>query len=143
MLFPFGYGLSYTVFKVDDVRVNKTSGTAEDEVTVSATVENTGSVAGSQVLQVYIGPAEDNVSSVKRPQKILAGWAKARNLVAGKSETVSISVPLRAVQYWDEEKYSWVVPKGKYSVTVATSSSSKDVVSRQEVEIPEEATFKP
>lgn len=145
VLFPFGYGLSYTTFDISNAQVSSTSVRPTEDFKVSARVSNTGSVAGSEVLQVYAGPAEGQSScSVDRPKKILAGWAKVKDLAAGETKEVSVTVNVRdSLTYWDESRYKWVVPKGKYVVYISSSSADTDVVKTLEVEVSEEGVFEP
>lgn len=144
VLFPFGYGLSYTTFKTSNISTSASTIKPTDNFTISASISNTGSVAGSETLQVFVGPGSDNKCAVDRPQKILAGWAKVKDLAAGAKEDVSAEISVKeAMQYWDEERYKWVVPKGKYIVYVGTSSAEKDVVEKIEVEVAEGGEFDP
>lgn len=146
VLFPFGYGLSYTTFDITDANLSTTKVKPSDSFDVSACVHNTGSATGSEVLQVYVGPAEEEVSTcpLARAKKILAGWVKIQNLKPGDKEIVSTTVSVKdSMSYWDEAKYRWIVPKGSYIVYIGTSSAEKDVVSSLNIEVLEEGTFEP
>jgi beta-glucosidase len=117
VLFPFGHGLSYTTFAFSDLAV-----TADvEELTVSLTVTNTGSVAGAEVVQLYV--SQDN-PSIPRPPKELKGFKKIF-LQPGASEVVEIKVQVKyAASFWDEERSAWVVEKDTYRVLVGDSSAS-------------------
>ncbi|MCI6207147.1 MAG: glycoside hydrolase family 3 C-terminal domain-containing protein, partial [Corynebacterium glucuronolyticum] len=110
--FPFGYGLSYTTFSLSDVTV---SGSASG-VQVSATVTNTGSVDGKDVVQVYLG-----IPSEGQPAKRLVGFAKV-SVAAGQSEKVEISIDAEASNHplsvWDVAAHDFVVPSGEFTVYV-------------------------
>lgn len=107
-LYPFGYGLSYTSFRYDDLHV--TSGTA---LTVSFRVTNTGKRAGADVPQVY----------VVRPGKAkrLIGWGKP-DLEPGKSEVVSVTADPRVLADFDATAQRWVVPAGPVRIEIARSA---------------------
>lgn len=87
-LYPFGYGLSYTTFAIDNIRLDKTSFTPGETLTVTADVTNTGDRAGEFVVQLYI---RDLVGSVTRPVKELKGF---RKIELDKGEKMQVSFPL-------------------------------------------------
>ena len=142
VLFPFGYGLSYTTFSTSDVQISSITVSANDTLTISATVKNTGKVTGSETLQVYVGAVE--AEKLGRPKKELAGFAKARQLQAKQTEKVQVQVSVKeSFSHWDEERYGWVVPAGKYTVTIGTSSAERDVCERIGVIVEKEGFFEP
>lgn len=124
--YPFGYGLSYATFDVHDVTVAKT-GPRSAEVTV--TVTNTSDVAGAETVQVYVAPPK---AKVARPVHELKGFAKVA-LAPGESKSVTIVLDDRAFAYWSERFDDWHVEGGTYTVEVGVSS--RDIVSRLDVEI--------
>lgn len=114
-LFAFGHGLLYTTFAVDSVLVSH----KDDKVAVSAKVTNTGSVAGAEVVQVYVAPVSPRIG---RPVKELRDFAKVR-LDPGESQTVHVTLPvLEATAYWDNYNKKWLSEKGRYRVLVGTAS---------------------
>ncbi|MFT4137240.1 glycoside hydrolase family 3 protein [Microbacterium sp.] len=115
--YPFGHGLAYTDFDYSDLEVS--AGAGDEAATVSVTVRNTGARAGSEVVQVYVG--ELPTDAVLTPPQQLAGFAKVR-LEAGASERVSVSVPRRAVSYFDVGAHAWATPAGEVEVRVGRSS---------------------
>ncbi len=118
--FPFGFGLSYTTFELSDLTV-ATSGSVVDgslSATVSVTVANTGSVAGAEVVQVYVC---DDESTVGRPVRELKGFAKVQ-LNPGGSEQVTIELDQRAFSYWSVPHHGWVVEPGVFTIEVGRSS---------------------
>ncbi len=114
-LFPFGYGLSYTEFAFDDLRVAQA--VAPDAVTVSVTVRNTGGRAGSAVVQVYVGELP---ASVPTPARQLAGFTRI-TLAPGASGVATIAIPRRVLSYWDELAHAWVLPSGRVALYVGDS----------------------
>ncbi|PBK67496.1 glycoside hydrolase family 3 protein [Armillaria solidipes] len=120
-LFAFGHGLSYTTFSLSDLSISKPLYTDGDvTVAVSFTITNTGSLSGSQVIQVYTSlPA---TFELIHPSLQLKAFAKVRDLAPGKSESVDIKLDKYAVSYWDDKINSWVVEKGNYGVMVGLSS---------------------
>lgn len=121
IVFPFGYGLSYTTFEYSNARLSAKNINNGDDITVTVTVKNTGSVAGKEVVQVYIG---DDKASVIRPQKELKGFAKV-SLKAGESKDVNITIPFDALKFYDENKHDWVAEPGTFKAYVG--SSSRDI----------------
>ncbi len=119
-LFGFGFGLSYTTFDLSDVAVDATTTDGTTPVTVSATVANTGDVAGAEVVQVYLG-----IPVAGQPPKRLVGFRKVA-LEAGESRTVSITVDPGATNHpfsvWSENARDFVVEPGAYTVYVGTSA---------------------
>ncbi|ANS76719.1 glycosyl hydrolase [Paenibacillus yonginensis] len=93
--YPFGYGLSYTTFAYDNLRISRTSMTVEESALVTVDVTNTGGMAGSEVVQLYIS---DAVSAVSRPFMELKGFAKVA-LEPGETKTVSFEIGVEQLQY--------------------------------------------
>ncbi len=119
--FPFGHGLSYTTFAYSDLQVEVTTDGPEPRVEVSLTVTNTGSRAGAEVVQLYVG---DPIASVYRPVQELRGFRKLR-LEPGASAEVSIELDHRAFAYWHTSRGEWVVEGGAFQIRVG--SSSRDI----------------
>ena len=98
-LFPFGFGLSYTTFALQDAAVQKAADDGELFATVTVNVSNTGSVAGETVVQLY---ARHEGLSVVQPKKRLAAWARVA-LAPGESKTITLKVLKKRVALWDYE----------------------------------------
>lgn len=117
-LFPFGHGLSYTVFCLSDLSVTSTSST---EVNISLKIRNTGVRDGAEVEQIYISPVKPRIN---RPPKELKGFKKVF-MQAG--EVVQVQTKLyvrRCTRYWDEYSSRWSSEAGDYSVLVGCSSGT-------------------
>jgi beta-glucosidase len=113
-LFPFGYGLTYTSFELDDLRVNP-----EDAATysVSVGVTNTGDRPGAAVVQLYVGfPA-----STAEPPNQLKGFAKIP-LEPGSSRRVEMMLDSSSFPTWSETANDWIVEPGTYTLRVGSSS---------------------
>lgn len=99
VLFPFGYGLSYTTFACSNLRLSASEITDQETLTATVTVTNTGTCAGKTVVQLYVG---DKVSSVLRPVRELKGFEKVA-LAPGESKDISFVLYKRAFAYWNTE----------------------------------------
>ena len=119
VLFPFGHGLSYTTFEFGEPRIDRKSMKENGTVTVTVPVTNTGAVAGSEVVQLYIADAE---ASVDRPMKELKGFAKVV-LEPGQKADVSFTIGKDALSFFDAEKHAWVAEKGVFRAIVAASAT--------------------
>ena len=121
-LFAFGFGLSYTTFELSDVVVSGTDNDGTQPIEVSLTVTNTGSAAGAEVPQVYLG-----IPSKDQPPKRLVGFTKVF-LEPGESQRVTISVDPAATNHplsvWDAGTNAFVVPRGEFTVWVGTASDN-------------------
>ena len=118
-LFPFGYGLSYTTFAFSHEHVTAHGGPDNPSFTVSATVTNTGSRAGAEVTQLYVG----DPSSTGEPPKQLEGFAKV-TLQPLQSTQVSFTVTKSDISYWSTAANGWAVAPGNYRFMIGDSSAS-------------------
>ena len=107
--FPFGYGMSYTTFAYSDM--------AADEQGVSLTVTNTGSVAGTEIVQLYI--AKKN-SELFRPAKELKGFARV-TLAPGEKQRITITLDDKAFRFWNVRANRWEIEGGEYELLVGAS----------------------
>jgi beta-glucosidase len=117
--FPFGYGLSYTTFAYSNPKVSATTFKDVNGVTVSIDVTNTGSVAGKEVVQVYV---HDRQSRLVRPPKELKGFAKVA-LQPGETKTVTIELGFRAFAYYDPAYHQWVTEGGEFDILIGASAA--------------------
>jgi beta-glucosidase len=129
--YPFGFGLSYTTFQIEDVNVSVGGSVADGDlaVTVTASVTNTGQRAGAEVVQVYI---EDVVASVARPLHELKGFVRV-DLEPGETKQVSCQLDERAFAFWSRRFGQWVVESGEF--IIAVGSSSRDLVATEAITI--------
>ena len=130
VVFPFGYGLSYTTFTQTLDSVDATG----DTVKVGVTVTNSGSVAGKDVVEVYYS-APYTKGGIEKPAVVLAGFAKTGQLDPGASETVKIEFPVRQMASWSSEKGAYVLDGGDYVISLRTDSHT--VVDQQTVSVTE------
>ena len=119
VLFPFGYGLSYTTFSFSNLRVPSGALTAGEPLTVSVDMTNTGGRSGKEVVQVYVGPQQARLA---RPPKELKGFAKVE-LDPGETATVAVDLDARAFAYYDPAHRQWVTEDGAYDILVGPSSA--------------------
>lgn len=115
VLYPFGYGLSYTSFKYSNLQVED----GEDEINVSFQLKNTGKCAGDEVAQVYVKLPERNEVM---PVKELKGFERV-SLKGGESKRVTIKLRKDLLRYWDEEQSQFVHPSGDYMIMLGASSA--------------------
>jgi len=114
VLFPFGFGLSYSDYSYSNLKVSSVTDT-----TVTFTVKNTGKRAGEEIAQVYaVLPAAAN-----EPAKRLVGWSKVA-LAPSESKEVTVTVPAKYLSIYDEASSSWRLIPGSYSIMVGGSSKS-------------------
>lgn len=118
VLYPFGFGLSYTTFEITDFCVDKEKVTPEDTLTVTCKVKNTGGRAGSQVLQLYVADLE---STVRRPEKELKAFTKVW-LEAGQEKEVKMSVGQEAFRYFSNRRDQWIIEDGVFELILATDA---------------------
>lgn len=116
-LFPFGHGLSYTSFSygVPSLPASITEG---QPLTVKVAVTNTGTVAGAEVVQLYVG---DRQASVLRPVRELKAFSKVA-LAPGETKTVTLTLDRRAFAFWSVEAHAWIVESGEFDLWVGSSS---------------------
>jgi len=128
--YPFGYGLSYTSFKISEPEILYTPIAPAGTLYARVKVKNTGSREGAEVVQLYAGfPG----SQVERPEKILKGFRKV-NLLPGEEKEIEFALPAADLAYYDDSSKNWVTEKSKYKLSVG-SSSSKDKLHTASFEI--------
>lgn len=117
-LFPFGYGLSYTTFEYSNLSLASDKLTAQDSLSISFTLKNTGKYDGTEVVQLYV---QDKVGSVTRPVKELKRFQRV-TLKAGESTQVSLSLPVSELAFWGYDM-NYTVEPGDFTLWVGTNSA--------------------
>ena len=118
-LFPFGYGLSYTTFEYGKPVADKKTMSADDTITFTVSVKNTGTREGQEVVQLYIS---DKKSSLPRPVKELKGFDKVK-LAPGEEKNISFTITKDALSFFDDTKHEWVAEPGKFEAVIAASAA--------------------
>ena len=129
VLFPFGYGLSYTTFEYSNLKLSADKIKDTETLTVTLTVKNTGSRAGKTVVQLYVG---DQESTPIRPVRELKGFAKIA-LEPGERKEVSFTLDKRSFAYWNRQIHDWHVETGVF--TVEAGDSSRNLPLKAEVTV--------
>jgi beta-glucosidase len=119
VLFPFGFGLSYTTFTYSNAKVSATSFKDVDGVTVTLDVTNTGKIAGKEIVQLYV---HDRKSALVRPEKELKGFAKVE-LQPGETRSISIPLDFRAFAFYHPSYKQWITEDGEFDLLIAASSA--------------------
>ncbi len=118
VLFPFGHGLSYTTFAYSNAKISAATFKDVDGLTVTVDVTNTGSVAGKEIVQVYV---HDQKSGLVRPQKELKGFSKVE-LQPGETKTVSIKLDFRAFAFYHPKYKQWITEDGEFDILIGASA---------------------
>jgi beta-glucosidase len=126
-LYPFGFGLSYSTFAYSNLKTSVVSLAKDGSITVNVDVENTGKLAGDEVVQLYVKHLNSQVS---RPVQELKGFQRV-NLKAGERKTVAIPLAAKRLAYWDISKNDWQVERD--SIEVRVGSSSADIRLKQTI----------
>ena len=119
-LYPYGFGLSYTTFEITD----PSFGAADGLVSASCTVKNTGSAAGTQVVQMYAGFSN---SAVDRPVKILRGFTRV-DLQPGEEKKVTITCPVEKLAWYNPYTRQMEIEKMEYEIYIGSSSADEDLL---------------
>jgi beta-glucosidase len=136
-LYPFGYGLSYTTFRYDGVKLSATKIDADGAVQVTVKVKNTGKRASDEVVQMYV---QHLGSSVTRPQLELKGFKRVR-IAPGAVQDVTMELKVRDLAYWDTASHAWKVEKEQVRILAGGSSDRLPV--QATVDVTDSKAFKP
>jgi beta-glucosidase len=121
-LFPFGFGLSYTTFEIGEAEASKSSITPDETVWLTIPVTNTGDMAGTEIVQVYVRKVND----VDGPIKTLKGFERVE-LNSGKTADVVIELPPSSFEFYDWKQREMAVTPGTYEVLYGNSSANEDL----------------
>ncbi|MFX1364955.1 MAG: beta-glucosidase [Promethearchaeota archaeon] len=121
--FPFGYGLSYTTYHYSNLNVD----VEDDKIIASVDVKNTGKVAGTEVVQLYIGFENSNID---RPIKLLKGFKRIQ-LLPNELKNVRFEFVIKNLAWYNPESKSWEIEKINYGIFVGSSSKKEDLLSIQ------------
>ena len=128
VLYPFGFGLSYTDFSFDNVEFS-----AGGEIRISLDVKNTGSFSGKETAQVYFEAPQGRLG---KPARVLDTYKKTKTLAPGESERIEFSFPVSEMSSYDEEKSAYILEKGVYKIYLGTDVRSAEICG--EYEVPED-----
>lgn len=125
VLYPFGFGLTYTSFEISASGLKKTA----DGIEITARVKNTGDRAGKEVVQIYLSlwgqeNKDGQTSMIERPYQELKGFEKTSLLAPGRTETLRILIPWREVAVYDENRAAWIIDEGAYVLRMGNSSGN-------------------
>ncbi len=129
--YAFGFGMSYTTFDYSDLKLSSSSFASKMKVTIM--VKNTGSVAGKEVVQLYLSAP---TTKIEKPEQELKGFAKTRLLKPGESQQLSFELDARALASFWSGISAWVADKGNYEVRIG--ASSKDLRLKGSFILPED-----
>ncbi|MDE6614614.1 MAG: glycoside hydrolase family 3 C-terminal domain-containing protein, partial [Clostridia bacterium] len=129
VLFPFGYGLSYTQYEYSNLKVSAKSISDTDTLTVSVDVQNVGEMDGKEIVQLYVN---DVVSTMYTPYQQLKGFEKVE-LKAGEKKTVTFTLDKRSFAFYNTEAHDWQVESGEFKIMIG--ASSRDIRLTESVEV--------
>ncbi|MDC7127127.1 MAG: beta-glucosidase [Spirochaetales bacterium] len=124
--FPFGFGLSYTNFSVENpkIKTNTLSKSNDSTIVFQADVKNTGTVSGKEVLQVYVQAPE---KVLEKPFIELKAFKKTKLLSPGENQVLSFSIDADELASFDPNRNSWIIEAGEYKVYISNSSDVKNI----------------
>lgn len=129
VLFPFGYGLSYTNFEYSNLKISKNEIDDTEKVTVSVNIKNIGDVFGKEIVQLYI---RDKKSSVTRPEKELKGFEKI-GLEPGEEKEVTFILNKRSFAYYNVDLGDWHVESGEFEILIG--KASREIVLKEVITV--------
>ncbi len=132
--YPFGHGLSYTSFRFQDLKLSQHTFCAGEQLSVTVTVTNTGSMQGKTLVQLYVG-CDIAKTGIRRPVRELRRFQKVL-LTPGESREVTFALDKRCFAVWDMETHNWRVPGGQYDIQIC--ENAQDVVLSQAIMVSDE-----
>jgi len=119
VMYPFGYGLSYTTFEYKKLKTSKDKYGSDESIEVTFKLKNTGKKDADEVAQLYVHRVD---AKVEWPYKELKAFERV-SLKAGESKTITLKIPVDQLKYWDEKAYDWKLENGEIELMLGTSSS--------------------
>ena len=129
VMYPFGYGLSYTEFAYADLNTTQESYGTNETISLSFNLSNTGGMAAEEVVQVYVHRINP---SVEWPFKELKAFTRVA-LEPGKSQTVTLDIPVEKLQYWNEENHAWT--NDLCDIELLVGASSDDIRLKKQISL--------
>ncbi|TNJ46396.1 glycoside hydrolase family 3 C-terminal domain-containing protein [Tamlana fucoidanivorans] len=129
-LYPFGYGLNYSTFKINEISTSNSYLKRGDSLMVSVSISNIGKMDGEEIIQVYI---KDVQSTQITPMKALKGFKRV-HVAAGQTKNVEIPIPYEAFSHFDVSKNNFVVEAGVFKIMVGNSSVNTSFIKELNVE---------
>lgn len=127
VMYPFGYGLTYTTFSYSNLKTDKQKYGKDDVITVSLEIKNAGKVAADEVPQVYVHRVNP---SVEWPEKELKAFDRV-TLNPGETKTVELKIPVKSLQYWNEKKQGW--DDDLCTIQLCAGASAGDIKLKKEI----------
>ncbi len=127
-LYPFGFGLSYTSFKYENLKLSSDKMSKKKPIKVSFTLKNTGKRAGEEIAQLYV---HDEKSSVERPVKELKGFKKVF-LKPGETKKIVMNLNWKDLAFWNPKTKKWTAEPGKFKIMIG--ASSRDIKLEAEID---------
>ncbi len=118
VLYPFGYGLSYTTFGYDGITTSKDKYSSKETIEVTFNLKNEGNVSADEVAQLYVHRID---ATVEWPYKELKAFKRV-SLAAGESKSVTLSIPVEQLKYWNEEAHDWALEHGKVELLLGANA---------------------
>jgi beta-glucosidase len=134
VLFPFGYGLSYTKFSYSNIKIEKASFDVNETISLSLDVANTGLYDGAEILQLFISKENPPHVYDNKPLKQLKAFQKIF-LKRGETMSIVLTVPVKQICFWSYTKKCFVVENGNYFISLAKSSADSDVIHQEKINI--------
>ena len=129
VMYPFGYGLTYTTFEYKNLKTDKAKYGKNDVITVSVDLKNTGKMAADEVVQAYVHRINP---SVEWPEKELKAFSRVA-LNPGESKTVTLEIPVKNLKYWNEKKHAW--DNNLCNIELQVGASAGDIILKKEVKL--------
>ena len=125
-LYPFGFGLSYTEFTYDNLKIRPEQPTADELITITCDITNTGKMAGDEVVQLYI---QDEVATVAPFDQVLRGFERV-SLEPNEMKTVTFELHAKRDLKMLDRENNWIVEPGVFNVMVGAASDEEGILQR-------------